>query len=99
MDRRPELGDIFRRICPNVYFQPPASISMKYPCIRYQRERIDNSSANNGVYIQDVAYQVTVIDPDPDSEIVQKVSLLPMCRFNRHYTANNLNHDVFLIYY
>lgn len=99
MDRRPDLGQIFRRICPNVYFQPPASVTMTYPAIRYQRERIDNNSANNGVYLQNVAYLVTVIDSDPDSQIVKEVSRLPMCRFNRHYTADNLNHDTFVIYY
>jgi hypothetical protein len=99
MDRRPELGTILKRFCDHVYFQPPASVNMVYPAIRYQRERIDNVSANNGVYLQNVAYQVTVIDEDPDSEIVKNVSKLPKCRFNRHYTADNLNHDVFLIYY
>lgn len=99
MDRRPELGTILKQFCDHVYFQPPASVNMVYPAIRYQRERIDNVSANNGVYLQNVAYQVTVIDEDPDSEIVKNVSKLPKCRFNRHYTADNLNHDVFLIYY
>lgn len=99
MDRRPDFGTVLRQFCDNVYFQPPASKSMRYPAIRYKRERIDNTSANNGVYKQDVAYLVTVIDPDPDSEIVKQVSRLPKCRFNRNYTADNLNHDVFLIYY
>ncbi len=99
MDRRPELGTVLKQFCDHVYFQPPASVNMVYPAIRYQRERIDNVSANNGVYLQNVAYQVTVIDEDPDSEIVKNVSKLPKCRFNRHYTADNLNHDVFLIYY
>ncbi len=99
MHHREEFGAVLRQFCDHVYFQPPANVTMAYPAIRYERARIDNLSANNNVYKQDVAYTVTVIDKDPDSEIVRKVSQLPLCRFNRHYTADNLNHDVFLIYF
>lgn len=83
----------------NVYFQPPADLIMKYPAIVYSRNRIDNSHANGEVYKQDISYSVTVIDKNPDSEIVTAVSRLPMCRFDRHYNADNLNHDVFTLYY
>lgn len=83
----------------NVYFQPPESIKMNYPAIVYSRSRIDNTFADNSVYKQKVSYEITVIDEDPDSEIVKKVSLIPKCRFDRHFTSNNLNHDTFTIYY
>lgn len=83
----------------NVYFQPPESIKMQYPAIVYSRDDIENDHANNGTYIQSTAYNIIVIDPDPDSEVVQKVSKLPMCTFDRHYVADNLNHDSFTIYY
>ncbi len=83
----------------NVYFQPPPSVRMQYPAIVYSRKSIDNLHANNAIYKQDNSYDVIVIDRDPDSEIPKKVSLLPMCRFDRHYTADNLNHDVFTLYY
>lgn len=83
----------------NVYYQPPASVRMQYPAIVYSRSDIRNQFANNSVYTQSHIYEITVIDSNPDSEIVQKVSRLPTCRFNRHYTADNLNHDVFTIYY
>ena len=83
----------------NVYFQPPANIQMKYPAIVYSRNRINNSYANNSVYRQDYSYEITVIDKDPDSEIPQRGSLLPRCRFDRHYVADNLNHATFTIYY
>lgn len=83
----------------NVYYQPPASIRMKYPAIIYSRNNIDNLHANDNVYMQSHSYELIVIDEDPDSEIVEKVSKLPACRFDRHYTADNLNHDVFTIYY
>lgn len=38
----------------NVYFQPPASVKIKYPAIVYSRKSIDNNFANNTVYKQDV---------------------------------------------
>lgn len=83
----------------NVYYQPPESIKMSYPAIVYERDNIRNDFANNFVYKQSFSYQVTVIDYDPDSEIVKKVSALPMCSFSRHFTSDNLNHDVFRLYY
>lgn len=83
----------------NVYFQPPASLEMKYPAIVYQRSNIRNTFANNSVYKQNDAYEIVVIYKDPDSDIPRKVSLLPLCSFDRHYVADNLNHDTFTIYY
>jgi len=42
---------------------------------------------------------VTVIDQDPDSEIPDKVAEMPMSLFNRFYTADNLNHDVYNVFF
>lgn len=83
----------------NVYYQPPESLKMNYPAIVYARKTIDNSYANNSVYKQNYAYKITVIDKNPDSEIVNKISKLPTCRFDRHFKSDNLNHDVFTLYY
>lgn len=79
----------------NVYFQPPESLKMNFPAIVFKRKKIDNTHANNAVYRQEDQYEIIVIDYDPDSEIVRQVSLLPRCRHESHYVANNLNHDVF----
>lgn len=82
----------------NVYFQPPPSIQMKYPAIVYERSNIRNTFANNAVYNQKTGYRVTVIDKNPDSEYVTKVSQLPLCSFVSHFESDNLNHDVFTIF-
>lgn len=82
-----------------VYYQPPESVKMSYPCIVYSRSAIDNLHANDEVYLQHKAYQVTVVDYDPDSVIVESMSKFPMTRFVRHYTLDGLNHDVFTVYY
>lgn len=83
----------------NVYYQPPASLLMRYPAIVYSRDDIENIHADNRVYMQHTAYLVTVIDKNPDSEYVKKVSMLPMCAYDRHYVADNLNHDTFILYF
>lgn len=84
---------------PNVYYQPPASIHMEYPAIVYSRQNIDNVYANDGVYVQTDVYEVVVIDKNPDSEFVKKLARLSYARYDRHYTADNLNHDVFTLYF
>lgn len=101
MHRRLELHEILCEILGsrNVYYQPPPSVQMKYPAIKYSRSGIHNTFADNKVYKQSNTYEIIVIDEDPDSEIVNKVSTLPMCRFDRHYEADRLNHDVFTLHY
>lgn len=96
-DLQPLLENILGS--PYVYFQPPESVKMHYPAIVYTLASINNIHANNAVYSQSRSYEITVIDYDPDSEIVNKVSKLPMCRFNRHFKSDNLNHYVFTLYY
>ena len=83
----------------NVYFQPPPSLQMHYPAIVYNINNIRNNPADNSVYTQFDQYSITVIDEDPDSELAKKVSKIPSCTFDRHFTADNLNHFVYAITY
>lgn len=83
----------------NAYFQPPAKKSLSYPAIVYDIAGRDNLHANDAVYKQNTAYEVTVIDENPDSEIVKKVSMMPKCKWNRAFKSDNLNHEVFTLYY
>lgn len=100
-DRRIEFHNILKSLSENlnVYYQPPESLKMVYPAIRYSRKRVDNDFADNNVYQQQYAYEVIVIDKNPDSEIFDKVSKLPTCKVDRFYAADNLNHFVCTIYY
>lgn len=99
--RRLKLHKILKRVLgsENVYFQPPESLKMSYPAIVYKRDDIQNTFAENNVYRQERKFMITVIDPDPDSIIVEKVSKLPTARFDRHFTSSNLNHDIFTLFY
>lgn len=83
----------------NVYFQPPENIQLKYPCIIYELDNLKHRYADDSVYFQSDIYSITVIDKDPESSIVDKVSLLPTCRFDRQFKSDNLYHTVFTIHY
>lgn len=82
-----------------VYFQPTENVQMEYPCIVYQRDFQDTKFADNTSYNGAQRYQVTAIDRDPDSVIVPKLNQLPLCKFTRFFVAENLNHDVFTLYF
>lgn len=100
MDRRLQLQEILEAITPKVYFQPPEDMELEYPCIIYSRGVIGTELyANDKPYTTRVRYAVTIVDPDPDSGILEKVASLPMCKFERHYTKDNLNHDIYNLYY
>jgi hypothetical protein len=72
---------------------------MKYPCIVYGLSKFADIYADNARYKCMAAYTATVIDPNPDTGLVAEFMALPFCRFERHYTAENLNHYAFTIYY
>ena len=84
----------------NVYFQPPKSTQMKYPCIVYSKDSIDKHNANNKAYLKTNVYDGVVIDRDPDSTILDSiVDGFSKCSVNGCYTADNLYHFPFKLYY
>ena len=101
MNRRLELSALLRDTLgsDNLYFQPPETVKMKYPAIVYSLDNIQNVHADDGVYLSHRRYSVTLIDKNPDSPTVERLSALPLCQFNRHYTSDNLNHFVFTLYF
>ena len=83
----------------NVYFQPPASVSMNYPAIRYELKDFRNQSANNSQsYITSTGYECVLIMRTPDTEYLQEIFKIPYCKFGRYYRAENLHHYSFTIY-
>ena len=99
MGQRTQLQSLLEMITPKVYFQPPANVQMEYPCIVYKRDRYKTEFADNNPYRLQKRYMVTVIDRNPDSTLPDAVASLPMCLYNRSFPANNLNHDVFVLYF
>lgn len=99
MARRLQLHQLLKTFTPNVYFQPPENVQLKYPCIIYHRDYAHTKFADDTPYDHTVRYAITVIDRDPDSEIPSKVAAMPMSLFNRFFTVDNLNHDVYNVYF
>lgn len=101
MGTRLELQQILVNILGsnNVYFQPPPSVKMVYPCIMYKRDYAETTFSGNKPYFWQTRYLVTVVDKNPDSEIPDKIAALPMCLFDRFYTADNLNHNVYKLFF
>lgn len=103
MGNQPELDVEFRQILQsnNTYFQPPESVRMKYPCIRYYKNPgAYRANADDRLYRKMDQFEGVVIDPDPDSAIPDKLlERFPMCSFSPSYRSDNLNHFPFTIYY
>jgi hypothetical protein len=99
MAPRLQLHELLKTFTDNVYFQPPENVSLEYPCIIYARDFEKTEFADNAPYNSKLRYAVTVIDRDPDSEIPSKVAAMPMTVFNRYFVVNNLNHDVYNVFF
>jgi len=81
----------------NVYFQPPSKLV--YPCILYSLDKIDKKYADDTKYLKYNAYKVTLIHPDPDNGIIDKLLDLKYSELLSHFATQGLNHYVFKIYY
>lgn len=93
-----ETINLLKEICENVYYNPPASIQMRYPCILVQLDDMLHGHANNRVYKRDNRYSLIVIDRNPDSDLMRKVDDLPMTSMGRSYIADGLWHFTFTMF-
>jgi hypothetical protein len=96
---RSELHEILTALCENVYFQPPANVQMKFPAIVYRRARTDTKFADDSPYAMTNQYEMTLISRDPDEPVFAALRKMPMCEHETSFPADNLNHDVFNIYF
>lgn len=82
----------------NVYYQPPESIKLKYPCIIYEKSRIQQVYADNISYLKHKEYSLTLIYREADSTLPDDLlDSFELISFDRHYKADNMYHDVFTI--
>jgi hypothetical protein len=100
MAERMALHRELKTIYNHVYFQPPGHEKITYPCIIYKRSAGNAKYADNKVYTFRQQYEVTAITKDPDDQIVETMMhKFPLIQHNRHFQADNLNHEVFLLYW
>lgn len=83
----------------NVYYDPPASLIMNYPCIRYSRSGMQTNHADNNKYLKRNYYDLIVISKKSDPEVVDKILELPYSSLGRPYVAENLHHYPITLYY
>lgn len=101
----PSRLDLHKELCTilgnrNVYYSPPASVLMKYPCIKYSLIGADQRQADDRNYKITKRYEIIVIDKDPESAIPDAIlEHFQMCSFDREYISDNLNHSVLTLYY
>lgn len=95
---RSELSQTLHKICENCYFSPPSN-GMAYPCIKYNFEGQKVVHADNKRYFVMDHYSLILIDENPDSEYKDLILELDYCSLDRTYTADNLNHFVFTLYW
>lgn len=100
MDRRLELHRKLEDILgsSNVYFQAPPSTGLVYPCIIYKLTNIVPKFADDAPYVTKKQYTVTHIDRRPDSEVIDKLSMLPHTRMIQRMYIEGLNHTLFNTY-
>lgn len=85
-----------------VFFQPPASVRLTYPCIVYEISRAHITYSLDMPYIITNQYSLTYVTKDPDDalEAIEKIiRAFPMISHDRSYVAENLYHEVFSLFY
>ena len=82
-----------------VYYQPPESLKLSYPCIKYKVDDVSRMAADNKAYRFIKKYQLIVISRDPDDPVIMKLLKWQHCSYERQYTSDNLYHDVLTLYY
>ena len=97
--QRIRLSDVLNALCPNVYFQPPGGHKLKYPCIVYSLKDLVPRYANNNVYSLESEYDLQYITRDPDDSVIRKIAMIPSCRMNSSFSADNVHHYQYSLYY
>ena len=98
---RVELDRILRSTLgtTNVYFDPPESFKLKYPCIVYSLEGHNEVFADGSQYYRLKRYSILYITRDADDPMVEKLDDLEYCHLSRAYTSDGLFHYAYEIYF
>lgn len=101
MDRRLKLHDellsIFKK---NVYYQPPESIKLSFPCFIYELSGGKKEQADDTMYLFTRRYEGTYITSDPDHTLIETLlKHFKHISYDRRFVSGNLYHDTFTIYY
>ncbi len=81
-----------------VYFQPPEGYTLTYPCVVYKRMTVNTQHADNKTYSRQKRYEITLMDTNPDSHLVDSLLDLPNIQHTSSFTSEGVQHDVFSIH-
>ena len=82
---------------PHVYYQPPESVKLVYPCFVYSFDDVITFYANDNPYLRYYIYTATYITKQVDPQMVKSLMELKYFKYDTHYTADNLHHYAFII--
>lgn len=96
---RIDFHKLLLTLTPNVYFQEPTNINIKYPAIIYKLSKVDTTNANDRVYTSMRKYEVTLIDDDPDSNLIDRLLSFKYATFDRQIIYQGITNTILNIYY
>lgn len=83
-----------------VYFQPPESVKLKYPCYVYHRAPERTLRADNRLYHRFTKYSLTYITRDPDDSLIDETEdHFRMCRKSGMSSSSGLNNNYYDLFY
>ena len=84
----------------NVYFQPPESIKLQYPCIVYDPAYVNIHRADNKAYRMTDKYNVRYITPNADDIKYHDIlTHFETVAFDRYFRSDGLHHYTISLYY
>lgn len=97
-----DLGDELKQILgkPNVYYQSPSNVTMKYPAFRYKLENPSDRHANNRIYATFNRYTIYHIYKDPREDLIDELKdhFLMISGPSRNI-VDGLYQDMYELYY
>ena len=82
-----------------VYFDPPESFKLKYPCIVYSESGTAERFADDSPYNRMKRYMLLYITRDADDPMADKIDDLRYCSLNRSYRSEGLYHYSYDLFY
>lgn len=83
----------------HVYYQPPSTVKMEYPCIVYSPEPTLRKDADNLIYFKRRRYHLIYISRDPDDPMVDAIEGIRYCDHTDTTVVDRLYQTHFSLYF
>lgn len=84
----------------HVYYQPPETLKITYPCIVYKRQVGKTDYADDRTYNHTRSYEINYITRNPDDPLIDTILFsFSSIRLANRYCTGGLYHNVYVIYY